>query len=293
MVKSNKRRGEFSPLFLATVTLYVLFGTRVAAEESEWLFENWAGPSFPVNMFVPDGAGPETKIVIIMHGASRDTPRYYGDWRALGEELGLIIVVPEFDKSKFKGSARYNLGFVHDPDTGEQRPEVLWTFSAIEPMFDEVVSQVGGKQSTYAIFGHSAGSQFVHRFMYYKPEARVTQYIAANAGWYTLPVADIEYPYGLTASGLDDDDLPAIFAKQLIILLGDEDIDANGHNLRKTAEAERQGANRLARGLTMHRVAKARAEELGLKFNWELFIIKGADHDNAKMAPAAAAIIAR
>lgn len=40
----------------------------------------------------------------------------------------------------------------------------------------------------------------------------------------------------------------------------------------------------------MMRVAKARAESLGLEFNWQLLIVKGADHDNAKMTPAVAAI---
>jgi hypothetical protein len=43
----------------------------------------------------------------------------------------------------------------------------------------------------------------------------------------------------------------------------------------------------------MYRIAKTRAEELGVPFNWQLFLIKGADHDNAKMAPAAAAIAAQ
>ena len=268
----------------------VLYCGSAFAEESEWRFDAWEGRSFPVKMYVPDDAGPDTRIVIVMHGASRDAPRYYDDWKALGEDLGLIVVVPEFTKHRFKGSARYNLGFVFDPDTNRQRPEAQWTFSAIEPLFDDVVARLGGRQETYTLYGHSAGGQFVHRYLYYKKESRVIRYIAANAGWYTLPISDFEYPYGLSNAAIDDSELARIFAANLIVLLGREDTNETSENLRKTPEALRQGPHRLARGLTMYRVAKARAEELGLEFNWQLFIVKGAHHSNARMAPAAAAI---
>jgi pimeloyl-ACP methyl ester carboxylesterase len=263
------------------------------AAESKFSFDGWDGPDVPVRLYVPDDARPDTKIVIVMHGASRDAPRYYRDWKALGEKLGLIVVVPTFSQNKFKGSARYNLGHVFDPDTGERRVEEKWTFSAIEPLFDEVRRRVAGEQPDYVLYGHSAGSQFVHRFAYYKPDARVSRYVAANAGWYTLPVSDFDYPYGMSGSGIEESALSGIFAKPVIILLGKDDTEEDSGNLRNTTEARQQGPHRLARGLTMYRVAKARAEELGLPFNWQVFVIKGADHNNAKMTPAAAAIAAK
>ena len=95
-------------------------------------------------MFVPEDASAVTKIVIVMHGASRDAYRYYRDWKTQAEKHGLIIVVPEYSKRRFEGSRRYNLG--------------------------------------YTIYGHSAGSQFVHRFMYYKPGARVDRYFRSKRG---------------------------------------------------------------------------------------------------------------
>lgn len=277
----------------AIAALALLFASTVAAEEIAWQFDGWEGPSFPVRIFKPDDAGPATRIMVVMHGNSRDVERYYSDWKALGEKLSLIVVVPEFSRRDFKGSARYNLGHVFEPGSRKQRPKELWTFSAIEAMFDEAVRRVGGAQKTYMIYGHSAGSQFVHRYLYYVPDARVSQYFAANAGWYTLPVADFDYPYGLSKSGLDDSNVAAIFTKPLVIMLGSEDTDESEASLRKTREANKQGSNRLARGLTMYRISKKRAEELGLEFNWQLLVVKGADHDNAKMAPAAAAIAVR
>ncbi len=261
------------------------------AESSEWTFDDWDGPSFPVHLYVPDSGAETAPVVIVMHGASRDVERYFRDWRALGEKHGLVIVVPYFSKHRFDGSTRYNLGFVFDPDTNTMRPEPKWTFSAIEPMFDAVLERIGGQQRGYAIYGHSAGSQFVHRFMYYKPGARAHRFIAANAGWYTLPVDEFEYPYGLDGSGIENDAVAALLAKPLVILLGREDTDNNAPKLRKTPEALAQGPNRLARGLTMYRSGKRRAEQLGVPFNWKLCMVKGADHDNAKMAPVAAELL--
>lgn len=282
------------PLSKFTVaTLLCLVSTLATASEQtvEWLFENWQGPAIPIRMFVPAEAAANSQVVIVMHGASRDATRYFDDWKKLGEEHNLVVVVPEFSTKDFNRSARYNLGFVFDPASGKQREEAQWTFSAIEPLFDEVVKRIGGKQQRYSIYGHSAGSQFVHRFMYYKPDARVDNYIAANAGWYTLPVEDFEFPYGLRKSGIDESELPRMLAQPMTLLLGREDDDPDSPKLRKTREANQQGPHRLARGLTMYRVAKARAEELGVPFNWKLLVVNGADHDNAKMAPVAAALI--
>ncbi len=270
-----------------------VFAVSAWADETTWNFVDWDGPDIPVRMYVPGHVASNTQIVIVMHGASRDAERYFRDWQALGEEHGLIVVVPEFSKKDFKGSAKYNLGYVFARYTNKLREEGLWTFSAIEPLFDEVVDRVGGGQSDYVIYGHSGGSQFVHRFMYYKPNARVSQFIAANAGWYTLPVDDFKYPYGFVNSNIGESELPAIFKKKLIILLGREDTDENDENLRKTSEARQQGPHRLARGLTLFRVAKARAAELGLEFNWKLYVVSGAGHVNAKMAAPAAALLAK
>lgn len=272
--------------------IVLLASSLAAAEESTWQFDDWSGASIKVRMYVPDDVSADTRIVIVMHGASRDARRYFRDWKTMGIKHNLIVVVPEFTRSKFRGSARYNLGFVFESASGKRRDESTWTFSAIEPLFDAVVARVDGQQSSYALYGHSAGAQFVHRFLYYMPDARVRTFIAANAGWYTVPVNDFAYPYGLLDSGLTDADLPRIFAAPLVLLLGREDVDEADPSLRKTPEAQRQGPNRLARGLTQYRVAKARAEEMGIPFNWQLFVIKGADHVNAKMAPAAAVIAA-
>jgi hypothetical protein len=283
-------------LALCALTLSLLAITACAEQERPsgdvvFDFDGWAGPLVPVNMYVPEGATAMTPIVIVLHGASRDLPRYFGDWRKEGEELGFIVVVPWFSKEDFPGSASYNLGAVFDPETGEIRPREQWTYSAIEPLFDAVVEKVGGKQTQYTLFGHSAGSQFLHRFLYFIPEARVKRAIAANAGWYTMPDFGVDWPYGLDESGVSPDVLPGYFGRDLVVLLGDADVDREDEDLRKTPEAELQGPYRYARGHTFFRVAKARAAQLGVDFGWRLQEVPGAEHSNAQMTPAAARLV--
>lgn len=254
-------------------------------------FDNWAGPTIPVKVFVPDAATATTPIVIVMHGASRDLPRYYGDWRKEGEKHGFIVAVPHFTKDAFPGAANYNLGAVFDPETGAMRPRAEWTFAAIEPLFDAVVELVGGEQTQYTLYGHSAGSQFVHRFLYFVPEARVKGAIAANAGWYTMPDFGVDWPYGLDESGVAPEVLKTYFGRDLVVLLGDADVIREDEDLRKTPEAELQGPHRYARGHTFFRVAKARAADLGVDFGWRLQEVAGAGHSNASMTPDAALLV--
>lgn len=274
----------------------VLLGTfgvdpAVAGGEEKWLFDGWAGPAITVRTFVPEGASDATPIVIVMHGWSREAERYFDDWSALGKAHGFVVVVPHFPVEDFPSSNHYNLGHIFDKNSRRQRPTAAWTFSAIEPLFDEVVARTGSEQSGYTLFGHSAGSQFVHRFLYYIPRARVKRYIAANAGWYTMPDFDTEYPYGLEGAAIDKEQLIAAFEKDMILLLGREDVDHKDPDLRNTAEARRQGKNRFERGLTMFSVAKTNAGKIGADLKWRVMIVDDAGHVNAQMAAAAAQLV--
>jgi hypothetical protein len=275
----------------ALVALTASANAAVSGNDLAFHFSGWSGPPIPVHLFVPDAVNAGTPIVIVMHGASREADRYYDDWRGEAAKHGFIVVVPYFSREDFPRSAHYNLGHVFEPETGKPRPAELWTFAAIEPLFDEVVERLGGRQTDYTLFGHSAGSQFLHRFLYYVPDARVKTAIAANAGWYTMPDFGVRYPYGLAESGLSEDVLAGYFARDLVVLLGGADTLRGDEDLRKSPEAESQGPHRFDRGHTFYRVARAKAEALGVEFNWRLQEVPGAGHSNADMTPAAALLV--
>lgn len=281
--------GLCPPLFLAILLL--AGGATASAKIIVYEFSDWSGPPLEVRLFVPDNAAPDTPIAIIVHGWSREAQRYFDDWRVLGDEYGFIVVVPHFTVENFPGSNEFNLGHVFDRETGVMRPPDTWTFAAIEPLFDDVVKRVGSTRSGYTLFGHSAGSQFVHRFLYYMPDARVTRYLAANAGWYTLPDFEVAYPYGMDGAGVSEEQLVIALGKDVVLLLGREDIDRDDPDLRKTPEADEQGPNRFVRGLTMYELAKSTAGELGVDCGWRLVIVDDAAHVNAQMARAAAELV--
>ena len=139
----------------------------------------------------------------------------------------------------------------------------------------------------YAIYGHSAGAQFVHRFLFHVPNARVTRAVAANAGWYTMPDLATGYPYGLKDSAVTREMLEQAMQRPLTILLGEDDTDPEHPSLRRTPEALAQGLHRFARGQAFFAAGQAASLDLGVPFAWQLATVPGADHDNRLMAPAA------
>jgi poly(3-hydroxybutyrate) depolymerase len=245
-------------------------------------FTGWAGPKLPVYVHKPHTAGPKSRIVFVMHGVRRDGDRYRDEWRDLAEKHDLIIVVPNFGREDFPTTESYNLGNIFD-EQGRRNPKAIWSFSAIEPLFDEIVCRVVGSQSGYALYGHSAGGQFVHRYVAFADARRLEVAVAANSGWYTMP-NDAAFPYGWggDAAGLVS---PAkAFQRPLTILLGTADTDRNDPNLRKNRQADAQGLTRFARGHGFVEAARERAGQ-STPLAWRLAYAPGIGHDNGGMAP--------
>jgi pimeloyl-ACP methyl ester carboxylesterase len=201
-----------------------------------------------------------------------------------------VLVVPEFSDKDFPGAACYNLGFVLD-DQGRGQPRERWSFSVIETLFDAVRAMTGTRVETYDLYGHSAGAQFVHRYLMFVPEARVGQAIAANAGWYTMPDTGVEFPYGLGASGVSESDLRRALGRRLTVLLGTDDTEPQHPNLRRGPEAMAQGEHRLDRGKAFLKAAEATAADMKIPLGWRLRLVDGVGHDNGAMAGPAAALL--
>ena len=234
----------------------------------------------------PVHLAPDRPLLFVLHGAGRNADEYRDQWHELALEHDFLLVVPEFKERLYPGVRGYNLGNVFDPD-GQVRSEPERSFSAIEAVFEEVRRRFGMTAQGYAIYGHSAGAQFLHRFLYHVPDARVTGAVAANAGWYTMPVFDAAYPYGLRGSVVGSGDLAAALQRPLTVLLGEADEDPQHPSLRRTPEALAQGPHRLARGQAFFSAASDAAAALGVPFAWQLLTVPGAGHDNRSMAPAA------
>lgn len=256
------------------------------AGKTQFTFDDWAGPALTVYVTEPPDLEPETPLVFVMHGRRRNADEYRDQWHELAREHGFVLVVPEFSNEQFPGSRNYNFGGVFDEE-GRPRPREQWSFSAIEPLFDTVSERYGLTSGGYALYGHSAGAQFVHRFLLHVPDARARRIVPANAGSYTMPDFDVTFPYGLAGSVITDASLAGTVQLPVTILLGDRDIDPNGRSLPDAPDAQAQGPHRLARGFTFFEAGRVTAERLDVPFNWHIATVLGVGHDNARMAPAA------
>lgn len=263
---------------------------RLAAGSGTFAFDNWAGPRLTIWYHVPASITASTPVVFVMHGRGRDADRYRDEWAALAEANGFILAVPEFDNARFKGGDAYNRGGFQNAD-GSIRPRANWTFSAIEPLFDAVKARTGSAVATYAIYGHSAGAQFVHRFALLMPEARFHAAVSANAGAYAMPDLGAAYPFGLRGAPVDEAGLKRALAKPMVVLLGTADNDPGHESLPREPEAMAQGPHRFARGRAFYDSARAKAAALGVRFAWQLRTVEGVGHKNDLMAVAAAPML--
>lgn len=229
------------------------------------------------------------QILMVMTGAHRDGEAYREDWLPILNGRDTLLLVLEFSRDDYPGSSSYNQGNILDDD-GRINPPEAWSFNMVEALFEAVVRDTNSKANDYALFGHSAGGQFVHRFMEFTEENHVRIAVAANAGWYTMPDEDEDFPYGLKNSSLSSKELRDTFSRRLVILLGANDIDPKDPLLQRDRKTDAQGDNRLSRGLNFYQAARDAAHE-GDEFNWALSVIPGAAHNHKQMAEAAAPLL--
>lgn len=241
--------------------------------------------------YLPRDFAKDGQVLVVMHGVKRNADVYRDNWIDLAEKYHLLIIAPEFSLDLYPETANYQHGNVLT-SKGKQVPRERWTLSLIDRIFEELVKENELQVTSYAIFGHSGGGQFVHRMMLLYPEAKVHLAMAANAGWYTLPEFESDYPYGLAGTPTDSSRLAAALAQPLVVLLGEDDTDPNHIYLNRSKRAMTQGDHRLARGQNFYRKAQEAATKLGCDFRWQLVTIPHVGHDNAAMALAAAKLIA-
>jgi alpha-beta hydrolase superfamily lysophospholipase len=238
----------------------------------------------------PDDEPQKADVLVVIPGVNRNAEQYRQDWVEEARERHLLVLVPELSDDDFPGASAYNLGNVVDED-GDVNDSAEWTFQLVEALFDHVVDDLAVEASTYALFGHSAGAQFVHRFVQFMPKHRARVAVAANAGWYTMLDDSEDFPYGLAGSPAEEDEMAPALASNLVILLGADDNDANDENLRRNDDVDEQGKTRLDRGLTFYRQARAVAADQEVPFAWQLTVIPGIGHSHSGMAKAAVPLV--
>jgi dienelactone hydrolase len=237
--------------------------------------------------YQPAGFSPDMPVLFVMHGVKRDAQRYRDEWIQYADLYGFLLIAPEFSHKYYPGKSEYNEGNLFDK-MENPIPENNRAFTLIEHLFDFIKAATQNRNSSYNIYGHSAGGQFVQRMVLFKTDARIRMAIAANPGVYAIANFSEKYPYGIRNSGVTPEDLRKAFETNFILLLGEMDVNEDDANLSRSPDALAQGNNRFERGNNFYASAKNEASRLGMVFSWKLTTVPGASHHNAQLAQTAA-----
>lgn len=243
-------------------------------------------------------------IVFVIHGAARNAIDYLRRFMPIAERHGALAIAPEFPESIYgPGSDRFTLvvGKKKPPYTntyraGEWRTRDDYLYSEIEHLFEAIRLELNSGESTYRIWGHSAGGQFVHRMMTFRSDARIASAVTVNAGFYTLPAygdgsnSNYFMPYGLQGTPLKTDDVKRLLQAPLVVLVGELDTETGkeSKSVRDSNAANFQGPNRRQRAEFYYRMGEQEAHRLGLNFGWRFAVVPGSGHNARKVGPSAA-----
>lgn len=250
-----------------------------------------------VHFYIPRSGDVKTMPVLIsMHGAERSASVQTGAWDSYAEKYGFIVIAPEFPKSSTASKWGYSDSYDENAyqfgnvmtSSGSKtcNSEDKWAYNVIEAVFDHFKAAVGGTQTKYRMFGHSAGAQFVHRMVMMMPNARIERACAAAPSAWTYPHPEglkieatqaVGWPYSpLYTPRANDEDMCTYLQKKMLIMVGDQDITDD--SLDKSDAANYQGENRYERLLSYDYACQLRAAELGITCAFEKMVVEGKGH---------------
>jgi hypothetical protein len=251
----------------------------------------------PVSCFyhIPEASNANSPVMIILPGAGRDAQYVRDGLVTKADQKGFVLVSLEFPNTYFPGADVYNMANIFEdgdnPEPSSLNPAEEWTFSVIDPLFQDFKGRTGLNTAHYDIVGFSAGAQLVHRFLIFNANAGYNRVVTASAGWYNIPDDGIDFPYGLAISPMEGKNLQPVFERRNFVIVGANDNDPNAPNLRHTPEADAQGSNRVERAQYFYQTSRDLAVSQGSPFNWAYQLVPNADHDSRTVLRYAADVL--
>lgn len=271
------------------------------------VFEKRGENSFVYTKYVPLESKPVTvfyyiptsgnivnmPVLFSFHGAERDGTIQRDAWKYFAEKHGFIVIAPQFSKDHYSEN-QYQFGGVFTTSAATVlNPKEKWTYNIVEALFDYFKAETGNASTTYNMFGHSAGGQFVHRYLIAMPHARVNRAVAANPGSWTFPYVDgivgidnktYGWPYSIRNTPFTtQESLRTFFSRRLYIQLGMLDTNPDASGLPKGAPAMAQGAHRLERGRFFYEESKRLAQKDGADFFFQKAEVANGNHSTLRM----------
>jgi len=254
-----------------------------------------ANKPIPVYYHIPSQANVNTPILVVFHGNDRSGEYARNGFIANANLKNFILIAPEFSQAQFPGGDAYNLGNVFvdgdNPTPTTLNDKSIWTFSAVEPIFEFIKSTIKSKALVYDVFGHSAGGQFAQRLILFKPTNKINNLVISAPGWYTTLDKTLDFPYGTKSCPAVTYTYDYQFEKYFSIIVGESDTDPNDSDLRHNDIVDKQGLNRYSRAQYFYSQSRDFALKDQYTFNWKFQILQNVGHDFNAAANAAALIL--
>jgi hypothetical protein len=274
----------------------------------------------------PLGRPRRGPVVIVVHGALRDSDRYLAGARHAARLAAsdALIVAPQF-LADVDGAGMDRAGMdgadVDGPDGALYWRVEGWkggypalgraplsSFGVLDSLLARLAPEPGPDPAV-VVFGNSAGGQFVNRYAAVGRGPDVlaarglrVRFVVANPSTYLyfsrerpVPVPDAahvnDWRYGFDrAPGYVDANpgrsLERYLGRDVTIVLGELDNDEASLLLEVSPAAMAQGANRLDRGLRYEQHVRALARAAGLPFRHRLIRLAGVGHTAADVLAA-------
>lgn len=226
---------------------------------------------FPGQRYYLAGQHPSktAKVLVLVHGIARNAELIIRTFWKTAKDQNLILVAPLFDRENCTDYQR--LG------RNGKGPRADLSLKCI---LHDVAARTGWQGKRAAFFGHSAGAQFVHRYMFAHPQTVACAALSA-AGWYTFPSNKV-FPRGIqpTRKLPDLHFEPSRFLRiPTAVFVGLEDVIRDETLNAGPALDRQQGVNRLERARNWVRAMQVSAQRMNLPSRLELFELEKVGHD--------------
>ena len=240
----------------------------------------WDKPDVEILYALPKEINENTKVLFIIHGASRDVEKYLNQWIEEPQDKNVILVAPHFTLENYPYFATLGMATSSGRMIKDQSNHLRDSVSSFYNYFQ---SKYNLKTNSYLIFGFSAGSQFVHRYLMYGEDMRAEKIVLGSAGWYTF-LNNEPFPYGIKNMPLERKRLEWFLSTQVLFVLGVEDDDSNHKTLNLSRGARKQGDHRYERGKNYFDDLIGFGEKNNIPFRWRYKSVPGLNHNTEAMS---------
>ena len=152
-------------------------------------------------VYAPTTLPPEPGLLVLVHGTpaetsfAEETAKFYIDnWIDFAEGEGIFLIAPSFNQENFSSRK----GEIEDMMTGYRGlfGREIGADEWVLRIVDAYQQEFGSTDEKFSLYGHSAGGQFVGRFLVTHPE-RVDKAVITAAVTYPQPNPEVAWPYGM------------------------------------------------------------------------------------------------